>query len=70
MCCVLQLVVNGFNILDPEMSNIGTGIYLGCSVMNHSCEPTALAVFEGTTISIRALIDFPLFDWSKVSCHT
>uniref|UniRef100_A0A1B6DNR1 MYND-type domain-containing protein n=1 Tax=Clastoptera arizonana TaxID=38151 RepID=A0A1B6DNR1_9HEMI len=61
-----KLVVNGFNILDPEMSTIGTGIYLGCSVMNHSCEPTAIAVFEGTTISIRALVDFPEFEWSQV----
>lgn len=62
----LQLVVNGFNILDPEMVGIGTGIYLGVSIIDHSCEPTAVAIFHGTTIHIRSLIQIPEFDWSKV----
>lgn len=60
------MVVNGFNILDSEMNSIGTGIYLGASVIDHSCTPNAVAVFQGTTLSIRAVEDIPLFDWSKV----
>lgn len=62
----LQLVVNGFNILDPEMVGIGTGIYLGVSIVDHSCDPTAVAIFHGTTIHIRSLIQISEFDWSKV----
>lgn len=62
----LQLVVNGFNILDPEMVGIGTGIYLGVSIIDHSCDPTAVAIFHGTTIHIRSLIQISEFDWSKV----
>uniref|UniRef100_A0A1B6M851 MYND-type domain-containing protein n=2 Tax=Graphocephala atropunctata TaxID=36148 RepID=A0A1B6M851_9HEMI len=61
-----RLVVNGFNILDPEMIGIGTGIYLGVSIVDHSCDPTAVAVFRGTTIYVRSLVDMNDFDFSKV----
>lgn len=60
------MCVNGFNILDPEMLSIGTGIYLACSVIDHSCDPNAVAVFDGITIHIRAVKDMPVLDWKKV----
>lgn len=63
------MCVNGFNILDPEMMSIGTGIYLGCSVIDHSCDPNAVAVFEGITIHIRAVKDMPVLDWEKVCLY-
>lgn len=49
------------------MMSIGAGIYLGASIIDHSCNPNAVAVFEGTTLYIRALKNFhqPV-DWSKV----
>lgn len=53
-------------MLDSEMNSIGTGIYLGASVIDHSCTPNAVAVFQGTTLSIRAVENIRLFDWSKV----
>ena len=34
------------------------GIYLGASVVDHSCCPNANVVFDGRNIVIRALIDF------------
>ncbi|XP_026276432.1 histone-lysine N-methyltransferase SMYD3 isoform X2 [Frankliniella occidentalis] len=61
-----RMVVNGFNILDPEMVSIGTGLYIGVSIIDHSCDPTSVAVFTGTTIHIRALQSMPQMDWSKV----
>ncbi|PNF32480.1 Histone-lysine N-methyltransferase SMYD3 [Cryptotermes secundus] len=61
-----RMCVNGFNILDPEMMSIGTGIYLGCSVIDHSCDPNAVAVFEGIIIHIRAVKDMPVLDWEKI----
>lgn len=61
-----RLITNGFNILDPEMNAIGTGIYLGVSVVDHSCKPNAVATFEGTTLSIRLIEDIPSLDWSKI----
>ncbi|XP_033227583.1 histone-lysine N-methyltransferase SMYD3 isoform X2 [Belonocnema kinseyi] len=61
-----RMCVNSFNILDHDMNSIGVGIYLAPSIIDHSCRPNALAVFEGTTIIIRALEDVPRFDWTKI----
>lgn len=61
-----RLVVNGFNILDPEMNSVATGLYLGVSVTDHSCVPNAIVTFEGTTLFIRTLNDLPCLDWSKI----
>lgn len=52
--------------MDDDMHSIGTGIYLNASVIDHSCEPSAVAVFEGTTLYIRAIKDLPEFDWNLV----
>lgn len=62
----LQMCINSFNIMDDDMHSIGTGIYLNASVIDHSCEPSAVAVFEGTTLYIRAIKDLPEFDWNLV----
>ncbi|XP_014214307.1 histone-lysine N-methyltransferase SMYD3 [Copidosoma floridanum] len=61
-----RICVNSYNILDSDMNSIGVGIYLGPSVIDHSCKPNAIAVFEGTTIIIRALEDIPRLDWSQI----
>jgi len=61
-----RICINSFNILDPNMNTIGVGIYLGASIIDHSCKPNAIAIFEGTTIFIRTLVDLPSLDWSKV----
>ncbi|KAL0112790.1 hypothetical protein PUN28_012213 [Cardiocondyla obscurior] len=61
-----RICINSFNILDINMNTIGVGIYLGASVMDHSCKPNAIAVFEGTTIIVRTLTDLPFLDWSQI----
>ncbi|XP_014487503.1 PREDICTED: histone-lysine N-methyltransferase ASHR1 isoform X2 [Dinoponera quadriceps] len=61
-----RICINSFNILDLNMNSIGVGIYLGASVMDHSCKPNAVAVFEGTTIIVRTLVDLPFLDWSQI----
>ncbi|XP_070171664.1 histone-lysine N-methyltransferase SMYD3 isoform X2 [Polyergus mexicanus] len=61
-----RMCTNCFNILDLNMNTIGAGIYLGASVMDHSCKPNAVAVFEGTTIIIRTITDLPSLDWSQI----
>lgn len=60
------MIVNAFNILDQEMNSIGTGIYLGVSITDHSCKPNAVATFVGTTLHIRTIEDLETIDWSKV----
>jgi len=61
-----RLCTNAFSISDSELNSIGTGIYLGVSIMDHSCNPNAAATFEGKTISIRLLEDVPCLDYSKI----
>ncbi|XP_031626334.1 histone-lysine N-methyltransferase SMYD3 [Contarinia nasturtii] len=61
-----RMIVNAFNILDQEMNSIGTGIYLGVSVTDHSCKPNAVATFDGITLYIRTIEDLPSVDWSKI----
>ncbi|XP_014289621.1 histone-lysine N-methyltransferase SMYD3 isoform X1 [Halyomorpha halys] len=61
-----RMIVNGFSILDGEMTTLGTGIYLGASTIDHSCTPNSVAVFSGTTLSIRTIEDISDYDWSKV----
>ncbi|XP_046817010.1 histone-lysine N-methyltransferase SMYD3 isoform X1 [Vespa crabro] len=61
-----RICINSFNILDPDMNSIGVGIYLAPSVIDHSCKPNAVAVFEGTTIIIRTLEDLPCLNWSQI----
>ncbi|KAK2167317.1 hypothetical protein NP493_1279g00016 [Ridgeia piscesae] len=48
-----KMVINSFSICDGEMQPIGVGIYLGASCMDHSCQPNAVAVFNGTELHVR-----------------
>ncbi|XP_022919732.1 uncharacterized protein [Onthophagus taurus] len=61
-----RMVINSFNICDSELKSIGVGVYLGASVIDHSCKPNAVATFEGTTLFIRTLVDLKVVDWTKV----
>jgi SET and MYND domain-containing protein len=56
-----RIAVNSFSIVDgPEQDSIGSGLYLGPSIFDHSCMPNAAASFmPDRTIVIRALDDFP-----------
>lgn len=62
-----KLCTNAFSICDSEMNSIGTGIYLGVSIMDHTCTPNAVATFEGKKLSIRMLEDVPCLDFSNIS---
>ena len=55
--CYGRMAVNSFNILDPETGEgVGTGLYLGPSIMDHSCRPNACVTFEDQfNIVVRAL---------------
>lgn len=60
------MCVNSFNISDEELRSLGTGIYLGASILDHSCEPNAVAIFQGTLLNIRTTEALPNLDWNKV----
>jgi SET and MYND domain-containing protein len=58
---------NNFNISDGEMRPIGIGLYPVAALINHSCAPNSVAVFEGTTVSIRALQHIPAGEEISIS---
>ncbi|XP_048006438.1 histone-lysine N-methyltransferase SMYD3 isoform X5 [Leguminivora glycinivorella] len=61
-----RMVINSFTILDTDMNSIGTGVYLASSIVDHSCNPNAVATFDGKTINLRALTDLPCLDWDQI----
>lgn len=48
------------------MNSIATAIYLGVSITDHSCQPNAVATFEGNELHVHAIEDLPCLDWSKI----
>ncbi|XP_059060322.1 histone-lysine N-methyltransferase SMYD3 isoform X2 [Achroia grisella] len=61
-----RMIINSFTILDNDMNSIGTAVYLASSIVDHSCNPNAVATFDGKTINIRALTDMPYLDWNQI----
>ncbi|XP_011163278.2 histone-lysine N-methyltransferase ASHR1 isoform X2 [Solenopsis invicta] len=61
-----KMNTNRLEIQDELLKVVGFGIYLGASVVGHSCKPNAVATFEGTTVIIRTLTDLPCLDWSQI----
>lgn len=57
---VLQIFVNTFSITDFENHTLGTGLYIGASIFDHSCQPLAVANFDSTDIVIRNIREFPV----------
>jgi len=39
--------------MSADLQSVGTAVYLGPSVLDHSCQPNAVATFEGTRLCIR-----------------
>lgn len=53
-----RLRSNVFHIMNEEMATIlGTGLYLNCSLLNHSCDPNCTQSFDNGAAVIRALRD-------------
>ncbi|CAG8493713.1 2130_t:CDS:2 [Paraglomus occultum] len=50
-----RLTSNGFSVLDAEMQSIGVGIYPNVSLLNHSCWPNCIVVFEGLKMNVRSI---------------
>ena len=55
------MLINSFNYTDGETSErLGTALYLGASMLDHSCLPNAAFSFRGGSICVRALEDIDL----------
>ncbi|GAV76218.1 SET domain-containing protein/zf-MYND domain-containing protein [Cephalotus follicularis] len=50
-----KLACNAHTICDSELRPLGTGLYPVVSIINHSCLPNAVLVFEGRLAVVRAV---------------
>ncbi|XP_061169651.1 histone-lysine N-methyltransferase SMYD3-like [Saccostrea echinata] len=54
-----KMTTNSFTICGEEMQPIGTGIYLGPSLLDHRCKPNAVTTFQGRLLHLRAVEPIP-----------
>ncbi|KAM9339449.1 N-lysine methyltransferase SMYD2-B-like [Symphorus nematophorus] len=52
-----QVACNGFTIEDDELSHIGTAVYPDVALINHSCLPSVIVTYNGTSADVRAVQD-------------
>ncbi|CAG7830755.1 unnamed protein product [Allacma fusca] len=63
-----RIFVNTFSICNQEFQDLGTGLYIGASVFDHSCQPMAVATFHSTLIEIRSIVPLPAsFPTNKIT---
>lgn len=54
-----KLACNAHTICDCELRPLGTGLYPVVSIINHSCLPNAVLIFEGKSSVVRAIDHIP-----------
>ncbi|CAG8575051.1 9916_t:CDS:2, partial [Dentiscutata heterogama] len=50
-----RMTENSFSILDGEMIAFGVGIYPNASLLNHSCHPNCVVIFENSKLMVRCI---------------
>ncbi|KAF3849860.1 hypothetical protein F7725_019579 [Dissostichus mawsoni] len=51
----MNVSCNGFTIEDDELSHMGTAVYPDVALINHSCLPSVIVTYNGTSAEIRAV---------------
>ncbi|KAJ0789540.1 putative [histone H3]-lysine(4) N-trimethyltransferase chromatin remodeling SET family [Helianthus annuus] len=54
-----KLACNAHTVCDSELIPLGTGLYPVVSIINHSCYPNSVLVFEGRMATVRAMQHIP-----------
>ncbi|XP_020209505.1 histone-lysine N-methyltransferase ASHR1, partial [Cajanus cajan] len=54
-----KFACNVHTICDSELRPVGTGLYPVISIINHSCLPNSVLVFEGRSALVRAMQHIP-----------
>jgi len=62
-----RVVTNTFNIMNDDYQNIGVGLYLEASIIDHSCIPNANVVFSGCQLHLRAIENIQTFSDVRIS---
>lgn len=61
-----RLYINGFEICDERMETYGWGVYLGPSVLDHSCQPNCVVSFKGNRLTVTATQNFTSLDDARI----
>ena len=63
-----RYIINSLSIYNIMQDGIGHGLYLGASILDHSCHPTAIWNFcKGTDLFVRTIEDVDDMDDLRVS---
>ncbi|CAL8317952.1 unnamed protein product [Boreogadus saida] len=62
-----QVACNGFTVEDEELSHMGTAVYPDVALINHSCQPSVIVTFKGTTAEVRAVTPMKKMDEVMIS---
>jgi len=52
-----RILINSFNLMNDKFQSVGVGLYLGASVLDHSCQPNAVVIFKGKELIVRTIED-------------
>ena len=62
-----RLYINGFEICDSHMETYGWGVYLGPSVLDHSCQPNCQVSFSGPRLTVSTLQQISSLGEARIS---
>uniref|UniRef100_A0A452J5Y6 [histone H3]-lysine(4) N-trimethyltransferase n=1 Tax=Gopherus agassizii TaxID=38772 RepID=A0A452J5Y6_9SAUR len=63
----LQVTCNCFTISNGEMQDVGVGLYPSMSLLNHSCDPNCVIVFEGRQLLLRSVREIQIGEELTIS---
>lgn len=52
-----RILINSFNLMNDSYQSVGIGLYLEASAFDHSCDPNAIPIFTGKSLSVRFIHD-------------
>ncbi|XP_073194397.1 histone-lysine N-methyltransferase SMYD3 isoform X5 [Lepidochelys kempii] len=62
-----KVTCNCFTISNGEMQDVGVGLYPSMSLLNHSCDPNCVIVFEGRQLLLRSVREIQIGEELTIS---
>ena len=50
-----KMVINSYSILDEDLNDVATGLYLGPSLLDHSCRANCVCIFNGCNLKLKTI---------------
>ncbi|XP_031408035.1 histone-lysine N-methyltransferase SMYD3-like [Meleagris gallopavo] len=63
----MVVTCNCFTISNGEMQDVGVGLYPSMSLLNHSCDPNCVIIFEGYQLLLRSVREIQIGEELTVS---